>query len=174
MSGPEKTRNSYREPMHLHLLRHGRAENRAASGRDADRVLTTDGVAELRRVLELARNAGTRPTLILSSPLARAVQTAEIARQVLESPGPILGASSLVPSGSPQLIWDELRLHSSEPDVLAVGHEPLLSQMVAWLVGSSRAMMQFPPAGMARFEIDASSTEGAGTLEWMITPDLIT
>lgn len=159
--------------MQLYLLRHGRAEHRAASGRDADRVLTPEGIGQLRRVLKLAHHAGVLPSLILSSPLARAIQTAEIAGQELEYPGEIGRTTSLVPESSPSLVWDEIRVHSAEPALLVVSHEPLLSSVVASLLGSPRPMMHFAAGGLARIDIDAFGAQPAGVLEWMIAPDLV-
>ena len=159
--------------MQLLLVRHGRAESRAASGRDADRVLTPEGIAELRRVLALAHRAGVRPSLIQASPLARAVQTAEIAAQVLGYRGEIVRTTSLVPESSPAQVWEEIRVHSGEPSLMLVGHEPLLSAMVAALLGSTRPMIQFAAGGLVRIHIEGFSAQPAGVLEWMITPDLI-
>ena len=67
----------------LYLLRHGIAKDRSASGRDADRRLTDEGRTKLRRVLERAHAAGVVPSLILSSPYRRALETAEIAAREL-------------------------------------------------------------------------------------------
>ena len=49
--------------MELYLLRHGIAEDRAPSGRDADRRLTEEGRDKLRRILERAHSAGAQPSV---------------------------------------------------------------------------------------------------------------
>ena len=73
--------------MEIYLLRHGIAEDRSTTGRDPDRRLTDEGRAKLRRVLERAHQAGVRPSLILSSPYRRALETAEIMAAKLKPAG---------------------------------------------------------------------------------------
>src|SRR6266404_3492986 len=100
--------------MELYLLRHGIAEDEAASGRDADRRLTGEGREKLRRVLERAHSAGVRPSLILSSPLRRALETAEIAARELGYEGKLIRTAALEPDASPQDVWDAVREHRDE------------------------------------------------------------
>ena len=91
--------------MEIYLLRHGIAEERSSSGRDDDRRLTEEGRDRLRLVLERAHGAGVQPSLIVSSPLKRAIETAEIAAHELAYDGKILRADALTPGSSPQAIW---------------------------------------------------------------------
>src|SRR5712671_2334015 len=111
--------------MELYLLRHGIAEDHAPSGRDADRRLTEEGRDKLRRVLERAHGAGVRPALIVSSPLKRAVETAEIAARELGYEGKIVRVDALSPDASPSEVWAEIRKRPDEPAILLAGHEPL-------------------------------------------------
>src|SRR5580693_3941727 len=97
--------------MELYLLRHAIAEDHTPSGRDADRALTDDGRKKLRKVLERARKASVTPTLILSSPLKRAFETAEIAARELGYSSEISITDALTPSSSPQRVWAEIRAH---------------------------------------------------------------
>jgi phosphohistidine phosphatase len=158
--------------MQLYLLRHGLAEERSSTGQDSNRVLTADGIAGLERVLALARRAGVRPSLILSSPYARAVQTAGLASQKLEYAGKILKSPAFAPDSSPFRAWEEIRLHEGEDSLLVAAHEPLLSSTVAWLAGSTRVMVRFVPAAMVRIDFDAVGPHPAGVMHWMISPDL--
>ncbi len=68
--------------MEVYILRHGIAEKTRAGGSDAERALTQEGRQKLRQVLRLARSAEVNPSLILTSPLVRAVQTAEVAAEI--------------------------------------------------------------------------------------------
>jgi len=63
----------------IHLLRHGRAEEAGQGGSDSARKLTAGGRAEVQQVLERARRVGVVPSLILTSPYVRALESAEIA-----------------------------------------------------------------------------------------------
>src|SRR6476620_7663922 len=143
-------------PMQIYLLRHGVAEDRSATGRDADRRLTDEGRAKLRRVLERAHQAGVRPSLILSSPYRRALETAEIAARELGYEGKIVRTPALIPDSSPQHVWDAIREHRNESAVLVAGHEPLFSATVAFLVGSTRAMVHFRKGALMRIDVETS------------------
>jgi phosphohistidine phosphatase len=156
----------------LYLLRHGIAEDRAPSGDDTDRRLTDDGRKKLVRVLQRARKAGVAPTLILSSPLKRAFETAELAARELGYSSEISIANSLTPESSPHRVWTEVRAHRDEPSILLTGHEPLFSATVAWMLGSSRSMVNFKKAGLVRIDFESLGAEPRGILEWLITAKL--
>ncbi len=158
--------------MEVYLLRHGIAENRSPSGRDEDRRLTEEGRDKLRRVLERAQSAGVNPSLILSSPYKRAVETAEIAARELGYQGKIVRVNCLTPDSSPPDIWAELRRHRGEDSILLAGHEPLFSATVAWLLGSTRPMVDFRKAGLVRIDFETLGAEPKGVLQWMLTPKL--
>jgi phosphohistidine phosphatase len=158
--------------MEVYLLRHGIAEDRASSGHDADRRLTDDGRKKLCRVLERARKASVTPTLILSSPLKRAFETAEIAARELGYSTDIGVTNALTPDSSPQRVWTEIRAHRDEAAILLAGHEPLFSATVAWMLGSSRSMVDFKKAALLRIDLPSLGAEPRGILEWMITAKL--
>ncbi len=69
--------------MQVYLLRHGIAEDGGAGVDDASRALTPEGRKKLQQVLRAAVKAGVVPSLIVSSPLKRAVQTAAMAKSAL-------------------------------------------------------------------------------------------
>lgn len=154
------------------MLRHGIAEDHAATGRDADRRLTDEGRAKLRRVLERAHQAGVRPSLILSSPLRRALETAEIAARELGYEGKLLRTPALTPESSPQQVWDAVREHRDESPILLAGHEPLFSATVAYLLGSTHAMVHFRKGALARIDVQGTGPTPAGVLQWMLTAKL--
>jgi phosphohistidine phosphatase len=158
--------------MEIYFLRHAIAEDQSPTGRDADRRLTPEGRQKLRRVLERAHAAGVRPSLILSSPYKRALETAEIAARELGYEGKILRVESLEPGSSPQAIWQDIRAHHGEPAILLSGHEPLFSATVAWMLGSSYVMVEFKKAGLVRIDTEANGREPKGVLQWMLTPKL--
>lgn len=120
--------------MHLYVMRHGPAEERSPTGRDADRRLTPEGQERVRRVsLELRRLRGGAPLpRLLCSPLARARETGEIL-------APICGAPEVE-------LRDELSLDADLPlplvaalardgaDALLVGHQPSVEHLVRALV----------------------------------------
>lgn len=153
--------------MELYLLRHAIAEEHSPSGRDMDRRLTDEGRTKLRRVLKRAAAAGVSPSLIISSPYKRAIETAEIAASELGYEGEILKSGALIPDSSPQSVWSELKEHRDESAILLTGHDPLFSSLAAWLLGSTRQMIEFKKAAIVRIDVTASPQ---GVLQWMITP----
>ena len=100
--------------MQIYLLRHGIAENGAPGRPDSERALTDEGREKLRRVLARARDAGASPSLILSSPYRRALETAEVAAGVLAYEGKVVKSRALVPEASPFDAWEEIRARPAE------------------------------------------------------------
>jgi phosphohistidine phosphatase len=158
--------------MEIYLLRHGIAEDHSATGRDSDRRLTEEGRTKLIRVLERAHAAGVRPTLILSSPYRRALETAEIAARELGYEGKLVRSQALTPDSSPDRVWDEIRTHREESAILLTGHEPLFSAIVAHMLGSTRSMMQFRKGALVRIDVEGFGAAPAGVLQWMLTAKL--
>ena len=156
--------------MEIYLLRHGIAEVQSASGRDADRRLTEEGCEKLRKVLECAHGAGITLSLILTSPLRRALETAEIAARELGYEGKLVRSEALAPGGTPRGVWQELRQHPEQAAVLLAGHDPLFSSTVAYLLGSAHAMVHFRKGALIRIDVETLGAEPHGVLEWMITP----
>ena len=158
--------------MLLYVLRHGIAEERAASGSDADRELTAEGRRKLELVLERAAAAGARPDVILTSPLKRAVQTAKVAAGALNFKKDLVEAPVLAPGGTPQGVWDTLRDYRESEEVLAAGHEPLLSQVVAFLLNCPALQVDMKKAALVTIELNAWRGQPHGVLRWMLTPAL--
>lgn len=150
--------------MELYLLRHGIAEQRSLTGRDADRRLTAEGAAALEQTLARARAAGARPTLILCSPYVRAVETAEIAARTLGC-AEIVRSEALTPDAAPEALWEQVRLFSYEPAILLAAHEPLLSMAAAWMLGSSRSDA-FLPGGIVAIDFASAGPEPRGVIRW--------
>src|ERR1035437_4125044 len=104
--------------MQIYLLRHGIAEDAKPGHPDAERPLTAEGREKLRRVLKRARTADLDPSLILSSPYRRAIETAAVAAEVLAYKGEIVRTSALVPEASPYDVWEEIRNRKNERGIL--------------------------------------------------------
>lgn len=159
--------------MRIYLLRHGIAEDAGPRTPDAKRELTDKGRTKLAGVLRVARKAEIRPELILSSTLVRAVQTAEMAREILGVEAHVQETRVLVPEGSPQDVWEELRGLRNLDEVMLAGHEPLLGNLVAWLLGASTLQVRMSKAALVSIEMAHFRGEPHGVLNWMITPKLV-
>jgi phosphohistidine phosphatase len=153
--------------MQIYLLRHGIAEDARPGLADADRALTSEGREKLRRVLKQAQVS---PSLILSSPYRRAIETADLAAQTLGYAGKVVRIEALVPHGSPYAVWDELRARREETAVLLAGHEPLMSSIVAFLLDSPSLQVDMKKAALVRIDCERLGAKPDGVLKWMLTP----
>ena len=158
--------------MEIYILRHGIAEDAPAGQPDSERALTSDGRKKLRNVLRVAASAGVAPSLIMSSPYKRALQTAQLAAEILEYQGDLLRTKALEPNSAPKAVWDEIRVHKDEARILLVGHEPLFSRLMAYLLGSLDLQVDFKKGAIACIELDRFPAEPHGVLRWMLTPRL--
>jgi phosphohistidine phosphatase len=156
--------------MELYLFRHGIAENAPPGSPDADRALTEEGRKKVAEVVKAARRAGAEPSLIVSSPYVRALETARIAVEGFGYKGEVVQTGTLVPHGSPEKVWAELRDYREEAAILLTGHEPLLSRMVAYILASPALRVEMKKAGMARIDVETPGPAPHGTLRWLITP----
>ena len=158
--------------MDVFLLRHGIAENGRPGMPDADRELTNEGRKKLREAMRLVRVAGLQPDYILTSPYARAVQTAEIAADVLGYSGDLLHTQALVPNSRPELVWDEVRVHRDAAQLLLVGHEPLFSHLASFLLDAPSLRIDFKKSAVMRIEFDQIGPRPRGVLRWFISPKI--
>jgi phosphohistidine phosphatase len=157
--------------MQVHLLRHGTAEDIQAGGSDFARKLTPAGREEVRQAIERAHGA-IAPTLILSSPFARAVETAGIAAEAVGYTRNIVRTEALEPNASPDLVWQEIRSRPDESQILLAGHEPLLSQLMAYLLNCPTLHVDMRKATLVRIDIDRFAGKPCGLLKWVLPPDL--
>jgi phosphohistidine phosphatase SixA len=80
-----------------------------------------------------------------------------------------LKTESLIPNSSPPRVWSEVRAHRTESAILLAGHEPLFSSSVAWMLGSTHAMIHFRKAALVRIDVETLGAEPRGVLKWMLT-----
>ena len=158
--------------MQLYILRHGIAEDGKPGTSDEDRALTREGIEKLRATLRTAEKADVFPAIVLSSPYKRAVQTAEIAMDILGCREPLVRSNVLTPDSDPEAVWDEVRIHKNEEQVMVVGHEPLFSQLVAYLLGTPSLLVDVKKGSIVRIDFDSFSAQPRGILKWMLAPKL--
>ena len=120
--------------MKLYVMRHGPAEEQSADERDGTRALTPSGRVRCRAVAQRLGELGEHPITIVSSPLVRAVQTAELVAQHVSSIDMVSAHSSLAP-GALGLAFVYEQLQAGRKRLMIVGHEPDLSTLVGRLLG---------------------------------------
>jgi phosphohistidine phosphatase len=158
--------------MKLYILRHGIAEDGHPGMPDEARQLTSEGKKKLREVLAVARTAGVEPALILSSPLVRAMQTAQIAASELACEGDIVETQSLTPDADPRACWDEIRLHKDESEVMLSSHNPLCASLAAYLLGAPELHVDYKKGAIMRIDFDSFGSQPQGVLRWFLVPAL--
>jgi phosphohistidine phosphatase len=118
----------------LYILRHGPAEDHASTGRDFDRALTPAGRERVRSVARALREADEMPEVIVSSPLVRAIQTAEIVAAAAGKTAAVEVRGELSPGTDARPLVRE-KVAANAPRVMLVGHEPDLTDLVDRLTG---------------------------------------
>jgi phosphohistidine phosphatase len=161
-----------RKRMQVYLLRHGIAEENRAGKSDADRELTAEGRRKLRETVRNVAGAEAKPSLILTSPLLRAVQTAEIAKSALRSKATLLRTKALLPSANPEQVWDEIRVHKDEPELMLVGHDPLFTSLAGYLLGFPGLNIDFKKGAILRVDFESFGPKPRGILRWFLVAKL--
>jgi phosphohistidine phosphatase len=154
----------------LYFVRHGKAGHHSAAADDDERQLTEEGIAVLKGAGPLLRRLNLRPDLVLSSPLPRAFQTAELVVEGLGMADKPVMDDRLRPGAS----WGDLaRAMAAYPDarrVMFVGHEPDLSGAMRLLTGAASVRMR--KGGIGCIEFPGMPEAGGGELAWLIDPDI--
>jgi phosphohistidine phosphatase len=159
--------------MKLLVVRHAAAADKqefARTGKSDDlRPLTPAGKREMREVTRGLREIVSGIDILATSPLVRAVQTAEILgdsyKRKLES----------IESLRPEARYEDFAIwaheHADKKTVAIVGHEPHLSGLVSWLLASStRSLLELKKGAACLLEFEDSAGAGAGTLLWSMAP----
>ena len=160
--------------MILYVLRHGRADVRDALKYpdDGERPLTESGSLRLARQVDGLNSIGLRLDVVISSPLVRAVQTAQIVRERLSDPGRFAISESLAPGAHPYEMLDELSggRWASGGRVMIVGHEPHLSVLVATVVTSSaEPVIRLKKGALCKLRVPCPRQGRCGWIEWHLT-----
>jgi phosphohistidine phosphatase len=160
--------------MNLFLLRHGIAVERGDLdfANDDARPLTPKGKRQLRQAAAALRALELRFDAILSSPLVRARQTAEIVAAELKLQKRLAFADELKPGGSAKKLVQKIAALKPPPEnILLVGHEPDFSELISLLVtGATGAGFALKKGGLAKLEIEKLRAGKCATLAWLLTP----
>jgi phosphohistidine phosphatase len=160
-------------PYELYLVRHGLAEERGdAFPDDAKRPLTADGMARMRKAARGLARLGVTIDAVLTSPLVRARQTAEIVVEALHPRPSLVAIDSLSPDGSFAAIVADLEKHARKTRLALVGHEPSIGELAARLIGSRHAI-EFKKGAVCRIDVETLPPSGPGDLRWLMTTKIL-
>ena len=154
--------------MDLILLRHGKAEDSHPKG-DGTRALIDKGRKQARRAGRILKAAASVPEIVLTSPLVRAVQTAEEFCHAAGIPGPVV-QSWLACGCAPETALAELAAFHDFKRLAIVGHEPDFSRLIQWCLGAYGAAIEMKKGALACLRVNPPSRYG--TLLYLIPPRL--
>jgi phosphohistidine phosphatase len=152
----------------LYFLRHGHAHDRDEWKTQDDelRPLTAEGIAAMRQEAIVLRHLQPDFSTILTSPLVRARETAEIVQHVFPEV-PIVEDELLKPGFKVKALEKLLKEYDGHENLLLVGHEPDFSAVIGEVIGGGRVTMK--RGGMARIKL-TNKEKPRGELIWLITP----
>jgi phosphohistidine phosphatase len=158
--------------MQLILMRHAIADERGPSYPDDSlRPLSKEGRRKHRLVSEGLRRMGVRFDELISSPLVRALQTAEITARVYDWEGKILETDALGAGFSVPAACDFLSRREGDTTLLCVGHEPDLSTLAARLLhASGEVEIAFKKSGVIGLDLPEGPKPGAAALLYFLKP----
>jgi phosphohistidine phosphatase len=161
--------------MNLYLMRHGIAVTADQPGveSDGERPLTPKGIKRMRRAARGLRRLGVSFDAILTSPLVRARQTADIVATALGLEAHLEEIPELAPESSVERLISSLTPFEKREHLLLVGHNPLLPDAAAVLIAGKKQnsfQIDLKKGGVCCIEIDGLPPDTPGTLHWFLTP----
>ena len=161
------------EPITLYLIRHGVAEERGEKWPDDTlRPLTTRGKARLRESAAGLLALDVRFDEIVTSPLVRARQTADVLASVFAEAPKVTSLTSLAGGNRVVDVIADLAKFAKRQHLALIGHEPSIGLLAARLVGSRHAL-PFKKGAVCCIQVEALPPEGAGDLIWFATPKML-
>lgn len=154
--------------MNLYLIRHATAEDYSISKSDFDRELTHEGRKKMEAAAKGWLSFIDEPDAFVSSPLVRAVQTAEIVKKVYGSEKEIFLDKRLAAGRSRTDRIIEIAEEYQVENIAMFGHEPDFSEHVSNLISSSGAMVNFRKGAIAKISFRGKARISGGVLEFFI------
>jgi phosphohistidine phosphatase len=161
--------------MNFYILRHGIAQEMGMPGvdKDSERELVPEGRQKLRKIAAAMNALDLTFDVILTSPYVRAEQTAMTIAEVLKMKAKLELTDDLSPSGSMRDLIASINGRKPAPaDVLLVGHEPYLSELISLLVsgGTDAISVVLKKGGFCRLSVETLKYGRCASLDWLLTP----
>jgi phosphohistidine phosphatase len=159
--------------LELYLIRHGIAAERGPDyPDDSKRPLTGSGMSKLRQEAKALNELEIAFDLIITSPLVRTRQTADIIAETLAGKPAVTTSDALAPAGTPAAVMQEIARHNRKARIALVGHEPNLGELAARLIGA-RSPIQFKKGAICRIDFEVLPPKSLGQLQWFVTPRML-
>ncbi len=162
--------------MKLYILRHGDAgEAGDPRYKDTERPLTAKGIQRTKQLAHVLREMEISMDVIVTSPLKRAQETAEIIARGLRIEKDLRVSDHLTPSGSmEELVHLVNTIRPAPKNIMLVGHEPYLSGFISLLcTGGPGLPIVFKKGALCRLDFQVLSCGKCATLDWLLQPRVI-
>lgn len=157
----------------LYLIRHGIAAERGPRyPDDTKRPLTKKGVAALEEEARALEALGVTFDVIVTSPLVRTRQTADVFADLSKGDPAIVESDALAPDGTPAAVIREIAAHKRKDTIALVGHEPNLGELAATLIGAATPL-EFKKGGICRIDVEGTLPRDPGRLRWFVPPRIL-
>jgi phosphohistidine phosphatase len=157
----------------LFIVRHAIAEERGeAYPDDTQRPLSSKGIERFQKVVRGLKALDVSLDCVLSSPLVRARQTADLLVAGLRGRPEIVEVKALAPDGTYRELCAELAKLTRFSSIALVGHEPSIGELTARLIGSKPAL-EFKKGAVCCVEPDTLPPAGPGRLVWFVPPKML-
>jgi phosphohistidine phosphatase len=157
--------------MMLYILRHAAAEEAASGGDDGARKLTERSKEKMLGAAAGLRAMGLKLDAILTSPLARATETAELVAGAYDNTPPPQVLPALATGVAAADAVSALRAFAKLDEVMIVGHEPQLTAIASILLtGASDVVhLKLKTGGCIAIDLPARFERGGGEMRWVLT-----
>ncbi|MHB8121633.1 MAG: SixA phosphatase family protein [Desulfuromonadaceae bacterium] len=156
--------------MIVYIMRHAEAVEGSDTLQDEWRYLTEKGRAAANKVSSAIAAYGPKPRLTITSPLTRAVQTAEIAAQKACRKNVVVASELLLPGAGIAELVTYLKGCGDAGRVMLVGHEPQLGSLVATLLGREDRAISLKKGACVALQFDPDSDGKPAGFLWYLVP----
>lgn len=152
--------------MNVYILRHARAD---FTSKGKEPPVSKEGERELVRVLDLAKEGfGFRPSLIVTSPILRATQTADILTREFRGTKSVVD-SCLEPDSRPADVFAYLGGLKKDEEVVLISHMPIIFDLLHDMIGG-KGEVELLNGSIAAVQFKGKAASGKGKLLWLIQP----
>jgi phosphohistidine phosphatase len=156
--------------MILYVMRHAEAVDGSDTLQDEWRYLTEKGRSSTEKMSSSIARIGPKPRLTITSPLTRAVQTAEIAAERACRKNVVVASELLLPGADDSELVTFLKGLKDDKRVMLVGHEPQLGSLVAALLGRECETVSLKKGACVALELDPKKDEKPAGFLWYLVP----
>lgn len=156
----------------LYLVRHAiAAEAGPEYPDDALRPLTHQGAARFRKEVRVLEAFDIKIDCILTSPLVRARETAELLHAEYHD-AELVETEALAPGGTYRAVLSALGSLGDGSNAALVGHAPDIGELAARLLGA-RGTIDFKKGAICCIELASLPPTSPGTLRWFVQPKML-